>query len=420
MSNLKHQWILIETSEGIRIVTERHADGTLSWQVNPTNFHDRYLQSKVISSTICQSRVRTISDITQFEVPCVENSASNEMSQNYAQHMYRFASGEVWQEPKDARGEIASVKSHADGNAFAFDLSQFASFEPSAIKVEIVEPVDSMYKRFGGRCLLLRNVLTPSETKYLIQDMDKHMERVRYRQDYRRNDRSIFESPELAELLWKRVQPFASGLSVIVDEDPSKQRLVSEDADHCPDQLRVGFGKEGVWHPVGLNECLRFCKYNVGDFFRKHCDQPFQRSEDEQSLFTCMFYLNGDFGGGSTRFLHFPENETATIESQFKLAHDAEVLASIEPEPGSCILFFQPGLWHEGADIHSGVKYILRSDVMYRRDPATKKQRTPKQAQAMELLQQAQAAEERRECDLACRLYRRAFKLDPDIEQMLR
>jgi hypothetical protein len=265
--------------------------------------------------------------------------------------------------------------------------------------------------------MLLKNALTKPECRYLIEQMDKDMEQVRYRQDYRRNDRTVYDSPALTELLWKRVQPFCSGLSVCVDADPSKQRLLSEEAGDCPHDLRAGFGKEGVWHPTGLNECLRFCKYNPGDFFRKHCDGCFVRSEDEQSLFTCMFYLNGGFGGGATRFLG---PSSSNIASQFKLADDSEVLASVAPEPGMCMLFFQPGLLHEGEDLHSGLKYLLRTDVMFRRDPATKVQRTMQQAKAMDLVQQAQAAEERGECDLACSLYRRAFKLDPDIEQMLR
>merc|ERR1712139_36854 len=245
---------------------------------------------------------------------------------------------------------------------------------------------------------------------------DKDMQRVNYRAEYRSNDRTVFDSPELADLLWKRIQPFSVDLSVIVDEDRSKQRLLSEEPGDCPDELRLGPGTEGVWHASGLNECLRFCKYKPGDFFRKHCDACFKRSEDEQSLFTCMFYLNGGFEGGATRFLHYGDG---TASSHYELAPAEAVLASVAPEPGLCMLFFQPGLLHEGEDLHTGLKYILRSDVMYRRDPKTKKKRTPQQVEAMELLRQATAAEERGEVD-AWKLYRRAYKLDPDLEQMTR
>jgi len=250
------------------------------------------------------------------------------------------------------------------------------------------------------------------------------MEAVRYRYDYRRNDRCIFDSRNLANLLWNRIKPFATGLTLHVDQDPARQQLlnanefVGEDkAGSCPEELRIGLGNEGTWHPIGLNECLRFCRYNPGGFFRKHCDGQFRRSQDEMSLFTCMFYLDGDMEGGATRFLRpsgcFGEGDV------YALAPDSEVLASLAPEPGLCLLFFQPGLLHEGEDIRSGIKHILRTDVMFRRDPDTRPQMKLHVAQALELVQQAQAAEERKDCDHAASLYRRAFKMYPEVERMV-
>merc|ERR1712070_256039 len=103
----------------------------------------------------------------------------------------------------------------------------------------------------------------------------------------------------------KRVQPFCEGLSLVAEDDRSKQHLLCEEPGERPDELQLGPGKEGVWHATGLNETLRFCKYKPGDFFRKHCDACFTKSEDEMSFFTCMFYLNGGFQGGATRFVNY-------------------------------------------------------------------------------------------------------------------
>jgi len=417
MAKKPHRWVVLETCKGNRIVTERHADGTLHWSVNPAGFQDRYDRAVLIGSSQCQSTVRSLPDLKGLQISA---------DKDYAEEIYMVASGTAMQQLPDAKDEAAPITSASDarshdGMAAHFDFSFFESFDASTMQMEVLEPVDSHYKQFGGRCLLLRNALTPSECAYLIEKMGGGMERVRYRQDYRRTDRSVFESPELANLLWKRVEPFTTGLSLVVDEDHSKQRLLSEEHGDCPSELRVpGYCKEGVWHPVGLNECLRFCKYNAGDFFRKHTDACFERSEDEQSLFTCMFYLNGDFEGGATRFLRIDGERDRSIESQFKVADDHEVLVSVQPEAGHCMLFFQPGLLHEGEELQTGMKYILRTDMMCRRDAATKKCRTQAQVDALNCLQQAQAAEERKECDLACSLYRRAFKLDPDLEQALR
>merc|ERR1719401_343594 len=129
-----------------------------------------------------------------------------------------------------------------------------------------------------------------------------------------------------------------------------------------------------------------------------------------------MFYLDGGLEGGATHFLKF--DSALNQETSLLPAAKDQIIATVQPEPGLCLLFFQPGLLHEGEDLKQGHKYILRTDMMCRRDPATKKKRTPKEAEALSLVQQGQAAEERNECDLACTLYRRAFKLDPALERL--
>lgn len=308
-------------------------------------------------------------------------------------------------------------KSHSELRAVEFDLDELRQFDPSCITVEAVEPVHSRFHKYGGACILLRNTITREECKYLIKEMGRDMKPVQYRHDYRRNDRCVFDSRNLADLLWERIRPFAEEFVVCVDPDPARQRLLGDDfSDDCPDALRLGYGSEGAWHPNCLNECLRFCRYQPGGFFRAHCDGCFQRSEDERSLFTCMFYLDGDFEGGATRFLDI--DSTLKVDTYLKIAAEDQVLATVVAEPGLCILFFQQGLLHEGADLQGGVKHILRTDVMCRRDPATKMQRTPQQLEAMKLVNEAQKAEADHECDKAASLYRRAFKMDPNLERM--
>mmetsp|Transcript_45048 Transcript_45048/g.90917 ORF Transcript_45048/g.90917 Transcript_45048/m.90917 type:complete len:335 (+) Transcript_45048:65-1069(+) len=323
-------------------------------------------------------------------------------------------------EPADAQGEAIPKQSHSsDGLPVSFSLDIFKEFDVSSVVAEPVAPVDSHFATYGGRCILLRNVLTTEECAYLIKEMGGEMAPVNYRHDYRRNDRAVYESSELAELLWRRVEPSARGLILCAETDAARQRLLSDGAEgsepqgqaDCPEELRLGYGQEGVWHPIGLNECLRFCRYTPGGFFRAHCDARFQRSEDEQSLFTCMFYLDGAMEGGATRFLHFDADVP-----HLQAAREDQVLASVEPRAGQCLLFFQPGLLHEGAELLAGEKHILRTEVMFRRDLATKPQLLPHQAEALALLRQAQEAEESGQCDRAASLYRRAFKMDPRLE----
>ena len=76
-----------------------------------------------------------------------------------------------------------------------------------------------------------------------------------------------------------------------------------------------------------------------------HCDGVFVRSREEQSLFTAMVYLNDGFEGGTTDFDRGPQ---------------------IIPRRGMALLFEHTQL-HQGAAVTRGRKYVLRTDVMYRR-----------------------------------------------------
>lgn len=407
MAGTKRQWLVVETCSGRSLVTEKHLDGTVIWKVQPvpSHCHGRAVRS-------CECHGVKLRDLKSF---CEAAQMADISGQRYAEEVFALAQ----REPPDANGEPPVTRSHEDGARIEFSIERFRHFDRSKISVESVEPVDSQYKRFGGRCLLLRNVLTADECSYLMREMERDLTPVRYRHDYRNNDRCIFNSPELAELLYQRIQPFAKDMAVQVDIEFLRQHLVAEEPGDCPEELRLGLGMEGTWQPLGLNECLRFCKYNAGGFFRKHCDAIFKRSEDEQSLFTCMFYLNGDLDGGATRFLHF---DRLLDGEALELASQGDVLASVPPEAGLCMLFFQKGLLHEGEDLLSGAKYILRTDLMFRRDPKSKPKRTAQEEEAMGLLRRAQEAEEKggkESLDLAAQLYRRAFKLDGRLERMI-
>ncbi len=98
-------------------------------------------------------------------------------------------------------------------------------------------------------------------------------------------------------------------------------------------------------HAVGANERFRCYRYQPGQQFAAHFDGCYERNSQERSLLTLIVYLNDDFEGGRTAFLDFG-------------------LAAI-PKAGTALVF-QHLLLHEGCVVHAGVKYAMRSDVMYR------------------------------------------------------
>lgn len=129
----------------------------------------------------------------------------------------------------------------------------------------------------------------------------------------RTNYRVIFTSNELADAIWTML----SGFSLPVVQN---------------------------FTPCGINESFRFYKYLPGQAFEKHIDRGLEKNEKEASFFSILIYLNTGFEGGQTVF----DN------------------AVIEPAVGKLVVF-PHNLLHAGAMVQTGVKYILRTDIMYRR-----------------------------------------------------
>jgi prolyl 4-hydroxylase len=124
---------------------------------------------------------------------------------------------------------------------------------------------------------------------------------------------------------------------VMFDDDGLASDLFSRLRARLPDTL----GGRPVY---GANSRFRGYRYQPGQAFKPHFDGSYRASESRESELTLLLYLNDDFTGGLTAFL------------------DADT--SVRPERGSVLLFAHRVL-HEGTEVTSGTKYVLRSDVMY-------------------------------------------------------
>jgi len=188
--------------------------------------------------------------------------------------------------------------------------------------------------------------------------------------DYQLRSRCVFNDQSLAEELFLRILSAIKDWEIVIDAEGAcrlRNGKSGEAVDICPDEFRLDSGLEGVWSVKGLHEYLRFVKYPRGGFLAKHCDAMYEKSDDERSFFTFMLYLNGNLDGGSTRFLKIGHDAAINGSGPFEAAHGDEVVCTVNPEMGSCLIFFQPGLLHEGEELRSHEKYILRSDVMFQR-----------------------------------------------------
>ncbi|MEW6735388.1 MAG: 2OG-Fe(II) oxygenase [Acidobacteriota bacterium] len=139
------------------------------------------------------------------------------------------------------------------------------------------------------------------------------------RKDVRNNTRVMIDDSSIVNYIWQKI------------------------AQYIPAQ------REG-WQAIGLNERIRYYRYEPDQYFAWHYDGCFRRNENEESKLTLMIYLNDNFEGGETKF-------------NLKYLYDE---IDVKPKKGMALLF-DHYLYHEGSPVISGVKYVLRSDVMYKR-----------------------------------------------------
>lgn len=132
-----------------------------------------------------------------------------------------------------------------------------------------------------------------------------------------------------------------------------------------------------------LNERIRFLRYEGGEYFKPHCDGKYTTPDKmEMSFYTIHLYLNGDgeqdvdemereqerlerdgvvnrdvdgeLLGGATSFMDIPKYNKPDVQVR------------VFPKAGSVLVFQQNRLLHGGDSVVRGVKYTVRTDVLYR------------------------------------------------------
>lgn len=178
------------------------------------------------------------------------------------------------------------------------------------------------YKKLSPKIWIIEEFLSPkkcedliffSETKGFDEAEVSLSSGAKMMKGIRNNYRLIYEDKGLAQQLWEKLAPF------------------------CPSIL------DG-WQALGLNERFRFYRYEEGQRFKRHIDGRFKRNAEEESRIIFMIYLNDDFLGGETKFDDI----------------------SVRPKTGTALCFIHEQK-HEGAPILSHAKYVLRSDVLYKK-----------------------------------------------------
>lgn len=132
--------------------------------------------------------------------------------------------------------------------------------------------------------------------------------------ELRNNFQTLVDDAGIAELLWHRVEEY--------------------------------FPERAGWRRAGLNERMRFLRYDAGQKFEAHKDGP----SGDGSHFTFQLYLTDGFREGTTRFL--PEDGRGGLD--------------VVPVAGR-VLAFEHGVIHRGSPPEGGRKYVLRTEALYSR-----------------------------------------------------
>lgn len=131
----------------------------------------------------------------------------------------------------------------------------------------------------------------------------------------------------------------------------SNTRVMWDDAAEANDLVQaVRESVPATWNGerlVGGNPRLRVYRYESGEHHSPHWDTVVELPDRIASRITLVFYLNDGFTGGETEF--------------------PELGRRVVPRRGTALLF-QHRVLHSALGVTSGVKYALRTDILFRSD----------------------------------------------------
>ncbi|KAF7915471.1 uncharacterized protein EAE98_011074 [Botrytis deweyae] len=180
--------------------------------------------------------------------------------------------------------------------------------------------------------------------------------------EYRNSDRIIWDEKEVVSRLWKRVlQGKGIKEDIGVLEGKKWEGLAS---------LGLRSGERWVGTEQGINERMRFLRYGSGQYFREHVDGAYGNPDgSERSFFTIHLYLN-DSAQELEKDPNTPKfpKDSEMLRGGATTFHskDMKERLDVDPKVGRVLIFQHRRLLHSGDDVVGGIKYTMRSDLMFR------------------------------------------------------
>jgi hypothetical protein len=244
------------------------------------------------------------------------------------------------------------------------------------IKVSRIDFSETPLKEYRDLyAVILDNVMTPEECDTFLRAAEATAPetgweramvnvgggRQRMMTDQRNCGRIIWDSPEAVAKIWKRIEHL-----------PDVQEIVR--LENKPKVVGSGPGmRNEIWKFTRPNERMRFLKYVGGEYFKAHCDGTYETPDKkERSYFTMHLYLNDAGVVAEEELKDMSKAETKENVRNVLVggattfyAYDMRRRLDVQPKTGRILLFQHRHLIHSGEDVVKGVKYTMRTDLMY-------------------------------------------------------
>jgi hypothetical protein len=221
---------------------------------------------------------------------------------------------------------------------------------------------------YAGRyALVIDNLFTEKDCAHLLSFVPTTepwpgapVDEVITDKSYRNSGRIAREDPELCARILAKVRPYLQEVDTIDAHMHKRLRRARVKPSQSQTDLRPGTAT------ISRLRKLHFLRYGPGHFFKRHGDGT-HISDDEKkiSYYTLQLYLNGDattLKGGATRFWPNPRLRKGSHAG-------GDTYLDVEPRMGRVLVFEQGDLIHSGEEVTTGIKYNIRTDVLYMEDP---------------------------------------------------
>lgn len=250
-------------------------------------------------------------------------------------------------------------------------LHALASKPPETCRSELID-----FERFGMPeykdkfAVLIHDLLTPEECHQLLESAEEAaghkwegamvnvgLGRQEMMTDIRLCGRILWDTPEIVDVLLKRIKPHLPSNIVSLQNSPGI----------------TGAGpvkRKETWEMTRLNERLRYLKYTKGMYFRQHMDGSYVTPDGtEISFLTVHIYLNGSAprDAADEKDLENPEKSLKGGATRFFGHSRNGPDYDVNPQTGACLVFQHRALVHSGEEVDQGTKYTIRTDIMYRK-----------------------------------------------------